>query len=348
MIRTRHSTGEPAPEAWGGYHDAGDWNPRRVTHMRTTLAQLELLELFPNYSRALDWPLPRSIKGPAVLEEALFELDLFRRLQRPDGGVPLGIETPGDPIEGEVSWLQSMAAYVFAPDVDSTFLYAAVAGRAAKLLLATDPQPTATYRESALRAMTWAEAEWAQHKAAAKPFRDEWRYRDDRNLASVCVYDLTGDAHWHEVFRQDTCPMDPQADLFVWPVRSQGDAAFAYCLLPPTLSDPALHATAVSAFERRARASLDYAAGNAYNLTSADRGKPMFNAFYSTPGGVDLARAHRLTGRPEYLAGALAACQFSAGCNPNNLVYTSGLGANPMRHPLHVDSRLSGQPGRLA
>ena len=40
-------TRQPVPDAWGGYHDAGDWNPRRVTHMKVTHAQLELLELFP-------------------------------------------------------------------------------------------------------------------------------------------------------------------------------------------------------------------------------------------------------------------------------------------------------------
>lgn len=27
-------------------------------------------------------------------------------------------------------------------------------------------------------------------------------------------------------------------------------------------------------------------------------------------------------------------CQFCGGANPNNIVYTTGLGANPVRHPL--------------
>ena len=54
-------TGRPVPGAWGGYHDAGDWNPRRVTHMRTTTFwQLELLDLFPAYFQQLRLTLPSS------------------------------------------------------------------------------------------------------------------------------------------------------------------------------------------------------------------------------------------------------------------------------------------------
>ncbi len=47
---------------------------------------------------------------------------------------------------------------------------------------------------------------------------------------------------------------------------------------------------------------------------------------------------------PKYLAGAVQACLFPGGANPSNMVYTSGVGANPVRHPLNLDSRLTGQP----
>jgi hypothetical protein len=44
-----------------------------------------------------------------------------------------------------------------------------------------------------------------------------------------------------------------------------------------------------------------------------------------------------------YLAALVRSCQFQSGCNPNNIVYTTGLGANTVKHPLHLDSRSSGQ-----
>jgi endoglucanase len=70
----------------------------------------------------------------------------------------------------------------------------------------------------------------------------------------------------------------------------------------------------------------------------------MFQGFYSTPEARELCRAHHLTGDRKYLAGAEQACLFSAGCNPNNMTYTTGLGANPPVNPLKVDARHTGQP----
>ena len=52
------STGEKLMQAWGGYHDAGDWNPRRVTHMKVNMASLELFDMFPKYFGALKLNLP--------------------------------------------------------------------------------------------------------------------------------------------------------------------------------------------------------------------------------------------------------------------------------------------------
>jgi endoglucanase len=141
------STGKLGPEAWGGYHDAGDWNPRRVTHLKVTMAQMELFELFPTFGAAQSLNIPKPTKAPDILNEALWELDCFRRLQLPHGGVRFGIETNGDPIEGEVSWLQSMPAYVYAADPYSSWVYAAAAIRYSDLVKPYD---------AALRALRYA------------------------------------------------------------------------------------------------------------------------------------------------------------------------------------------------
>ena len=62
---------------WGGYHDAGDWNPRRVTHMRATLAQLEIADLFPEYVAKVKLNIPQDYKVPDLFNEALFSDRLF-------------------------------------------------------------------------------------------------------------------------------------------------------------------------------------------------------------------------------------------------------------------------------
>ncbi|MBC8101513.1 MAG: glycoside hydrolase family 9 protein, partial [Cytophagales bacterium] len=338
-------TGRLVPGAWGGYHDAGDWNPRRVTHMRVTLAQLEVFELFPTYFAPLKLRIPPRTGLPDVLTEALFELDCFRRLQQADGGVPHEIETDGDPIAEELSWKQSMPAFVSAPDVRGGWYYALVAAKFAKLVTPYDRTLAKTYRESAIRAFEWAERDRNKRRAAGNLLSIPWEVRDMRNLAALYLYDLVGTARYHDVFLQDTVLRDENPNLHQWGKAVQRDAAFAYAVLPPTRNpNPALVRHARQGLIQQAESALAYAAGNSYRVTTPDPGRPMFLGFWSTPDAIEVCRAHYLTGEKKYLAGAIQACIFAGGGNPNNITYTSGLGANPVKHPFHIDSRATGQP----
>ena len=229
------STGKLLPDAWGGYHDAGDWNPRRVTHMEVTAAQLEMLRLFPAHFEKMVLPIPHKSGIPDVLTEALFELDCFRRLQKTDGGMPFGIETNGDPIAGEVSFKQSMPAYVYAPDLWSSYFYAGVAARAAKLLQKYNAPLAKTYRDSALKAMAWAEQDWHKREKDGTLTKLDWAVKDDRNLAAVLLYDLTGDTAWHTLFKENTVLKEANANLFAYGTAVQQNAAFAYTFLPASL-----------------------------------------------------------------------------------------------------------------
>lgn len=338
-------TGKPVPEAWGGYHDAGDWNPRRITHMRTTTFwQLELLELFPDYFRTVPLNIPKTSPGPDLPNECLFELSLFHRLQLPDGGVRFGIETNGDPIDGEVSWKQTMPAYVYAPDVQSSYLYASVASRASRVLAAYSPTEAKMYRDSALKAMAWADAVRAKCQANGTWAKLPADVTEDRNLAAIEVYTLTGDRHWHDVFLEDTALKDAAPKPFYGSLQKR-DAAFTYARLPANWGDPQIKKNAVAELVADADGALAYQSNNAWGIASDDPGKPQFLGFYSVPhGAVSLLRAYHLTHASKYLAGAVQACLFPAGANPSNLVYTSGVGENPVRHPLNLDSRWTGQP----
>ena len=338
------ATQTPVPQAWGGYHDAGDFNPRRVTHMKVTLAQLELLEMFPAYFAPLKLGIPARAGVPDILTEALFELELFRRLQKPGGGVPFQIETNGDPRPFEVSWKQTKTEYVTAPDPWASWYYAGVAARAAKLLAPYDAKLSATYRASALAAMQWAEADFARRKREGGVDKIKWDMRDARNYAALACYDLTGDTHWHDVFAEDTLLKTPHPNLFQWGTAVQKDAAFRYATLPPARHPNREWQTrAREGLSAQADASLQYASGNAFRLTTPDAGKPMFIGFWSTPDAIELCRAHFLTGDKKYLAGAVAACSFASGGNPANITYTTGVGANPVKHPFEIDYRATGQ-----
>ncbi len=341
------------PDAWGGYMDAGDWD-RRSQHLSATWVQLELLDLFPDYYEALKLALPPSEANdhlPDVLNEALWNLDLYRRLQREDGGVGGGVESTAHPRAGEASWQESLLLGTFAPDPETSLRYAASAARTARLIAKYDPGRAATYRDSALRAWAWAnaneervvaaEAAKVDSRGGRNPAKLAGAVRDVRALAAVALYRLTGDLTFHDAFRQATTLVgdgDPGSQMY---------ATFAYALLPDDSADPDLKQKAIAWYEQAAEDSMVFARANAFNLTCRVPMLPLIGyvAYYSVPEttiGSVLPRAHYLTGKREYLCGALAAAHFSAGANPMNMTFTTGVGHQYPQHPLHVDSQHAG------
>jgi hypothetical protein len=89
--------------------DAGDWD-RRVQHLKSGLLLLELAELFPDYFGSLSLNIPESGNGlPDVVNEALWNIDFFRRLQTAAGGIRGGIESSEHPRRGEAGGRAAIA-----------------------------------------------------------------------------------------------------------------------------------------------------------------------------------------------------------------------------------------------
>jgi endoglucanase len=338
--------------AWGGYMDAGDWD-RRSQHLMATWSHLELLDLFPEYFETVSLALPPNEAGdglPDVLNEALWNLDCYRRLQDPEGGVSGGIESTSHPRPGEASWQESLLLGVFAPDPETSLRYAACAAQAARLMDKYDKTLATGYAKSASRAWTWAEANAKRVISRESRDRDSRRgsdmqklqesVRNARALAAVALYRLTNDAAYHDAYRQATNlgGGDPGLQLH---------SVFAYAMLPEELADAALRERAVAWFEQAARESIAFARGNPFSVTCRVPMLPVIGyvGYYSVPEtslGAILPRAHYLTGKREYLRGAVAAAQFSAGANPMNMTLTTGVGWDFPRQPLHVDSQHAG------
>lgn len=152
-------TDEIVPNAWGGYMDAGDWD-RRIQHLLSSQLLIELATEFPEFAQGIDLNIPESGNGlPDIIDEALFNIDFYRRLQTPEGGVRGGIESEEHPRTGETSWQESLTVLAYAPGRWSSYQYAGTAAAAAYWLEQHAPGHAAPYRESALRAVAWAEAE---------------------------------------------------------------------------------------------------------------------------------------------------------------------------------------------
>ena len=218
-------TDSVVPDSWGGYMDAGDWD-RRIQHLVVSRYLLELADTFPETWRGVKLNIPESGSGlPDIVSEALFNLDCYRRMQTADGGIRGGIESSEHPREGEGSWQESLEVLAYAPDVWSSHWYAGVAARAALVLREIRPDLSQVYRDSALRAMEFAEQHWAE---LGEPKPADGGVIDQRNMAAAELFRLTGEERWHRVFVATTVFRDRKALLFEWPKHNQRDNAWVY------------------------------------------------------------------------------------------------------------------------
>jgi len=347
-------------DAWGGYFDAGDWD-RRIQHLAVPRSLLELYSLFPDHFNALNLNLPESDNAlPDMLDEALWSVDFFRRLQTPEGGIRGGIESAAHPIWGEASWQESLTVMAYAPDVWSSYVYAGVAARVAFTLSAYDSQLATVYQESALQAMAYAEANYvASDYTTGEKLHN---VGDQRNLAALELYRLTRDSQWHDLFLSTTVFSDETADIFLYAQHDQEDAAFLYATLDGvssgvslgvsagvssggTLSvDKQIQSNARAALLRRADRQVALTQTTAFGWSRRNPDAPLgWSHGIGAPTAINLLRAHALTGKPDYLQAGLSGTQFAAGANPDNLVFTTGLGDRSPQHPLIIDQRITGQ-----
>ncbi|MFC1715504.1 glycoside hydrolase family 9 protein [Candidatus Poribacteria bacterium] len=327
------------PDAWGGYMDAGDWD-RRIQHLNVSRLLLELAELFPEYFNSLPLNIPESDDGlPDIVSEALFNLDFYRRMQTPEGGIRGGIESVEHPRRGEGSWQESLTVLAYAPGVWSSHVYAGVAARAAYWLESSHPELADIYRRSALNAMRWAESELPGRKDKNDPHA----VNDARNLAAAELFRLTGDAEWHNLFLATTAFKDSEATLYKWRSHEQRDAAWVYLRTGNPDVDQQIRENCLNALRREADERVASCRNTGFRWAK-DPWRPVGWGVLGAPDGISLVRAHVVTGEEKYLRAVVLACQTGAGANPVNICYTTGLGRNSPQNPLHLDSRVTNQP----
>jgi endoglucanase len=336
-------TDELVPEAWGGTMDAGDWD-RRIKHLNSPRLYLELMELYPDYFKDICLNIPESENDlPDLVDEALYGLDIYRRMQLPDGGIRGGVESSEHPAEGSASWQEVLSVYAYAPDHWSSYIYAGVAARAAHVLKLLGKQEKAViWEESAIKAIKWAETEydkWIKSPDYIKVSSNaKTQVAIERNLAAIEVYKLTKEKRWHELYL---------ATQKFETIRT--DAIFIYARLDKSMVTLKAQKIAVDSLIRKADRLVEISGKSAYGITTSIPGRALggWESTYSIPASPTLVRAHFLTGNDKYLKTLLRSTLFSAGANPMNLVLTTGLGENCVQHPLHEDSRHTGQPAPI-
>jgi len=330
-------TDELVPEAWGGTMDAGDWD-RRINHLLTPRLYMELVEMNPDYFRNLCLYIPESENDlPDVVDEALYGLDIYRRMQLPDGGIRGGVESAEHPAEGTASWQEVNTVLAYAPDHWSSYLFTGVAARAAFVLKMLGKNVRAKiWEESAVKAMEWAEGEYEKWINSSDYVNVRERAKRvvpvERNLAAVELFRLTEDERWHKVFLSTKD-------------QSRSDALFIYARLDKSLVNTKTQKEAVNSLIAEADQIVGFSRKSAYGITTGRPGRALgsWAATYTIPAEPILVRAHYISGDPVYLKTILRSALYSAGANPMNLCLTTGLGSNCVQNALHEDSRHTGQ-----
>ncbi|MEM6391394.1 MAG: glycoside hydrolase family 9 protein [Planctomycetota bacterium] len=333
-------TQTPVPQAVGGYMDAGDWD-RRVEHLVATRMLLELFEFHPDYFTELTLNLPEAETRntlPDLLDEAVFNLDFYRRLQTAEGGVRGWVESVSHPRFGEASWQESLAVYATEPEPWASYLFAATAARFARVSDAIDAELAETYRSAALRAFDWSEAELSGWDA------ETLHLRDARNLAAVELYRLTGAPRFHDVFLDTTAFDQPRPGPQQWQQYHQREAAYAYAAIDNHPVDTTVQQHARNALLAEANQRAEMSTQTGFGWTNDPLAWVGWGQQSALVHSLSLVRAHALTGEPRYLAAIQRAVQFGVGANPLNLSLTTGIGHDWPRNPLHVDALVTNQP----
>ncbi len=333
---TEDVTDETLPYAWGGMMDAGDWD-RRAQHMIVTRWLMEFYQMQPTYAFEIDMNIPESGNDlPDLVDEALWVLDFFVRMQREDGAGSGGVESAEHPAPGDVSWNEILPVYAYGYDFWSTHTLVATAAQAALALQDLRPDLTTRYTVAALKGLRWAEKEYARMQAEGMSYPDYPDAVAMRQLAALNLYALTGDEQWHELFLEASKVPFDRGTLAHW---HEAEIEFAYARLAEGLGNPSRKQEAREWVIASGDSTLTYVENNAYSIAGQNRTTQIFFGMLSAPvEAIHLVRAHHLTGDSKYLEPMFAASQFGLGANPDNFCYIVGAGSNPVQWVLHEDS----------
>jgi endoglucanase len=353
---------------WGGYMDAGDWD-RRIQHLDIANLMLTLLETgsaegalperlgLPASSIALeDARFAEADDLPDILQESLWGVEFYRRLQLADGSVRGGVESDEHPLLGSASYLEHRQVFAYAPDPMSTYIYAATAGRLARVLRQFGKASLADlYSASAHAAWGAAEKGYANPdlayadaivagEAAGLFSEVPWQARKTLLQEKTGTYRVATAA---ALFRLDAQTVHrqiaEQALSGDWNLyMHKGDAAWDY--IRSAGSDPALRQKMEQLILDEVQLVVSAQSSSAYPSMK----HPYTPAGWGQGGPPDYSqtqsfiRAHYLSGNPAILGLMEDTLRGLVGANQTGLSLITGLGARPIMHPLHEDHRAMG------
>jgi endoglucanase len=145
----------PHREVYGGWWDAADWD-RRSYHLQCVQSLASAYLMYPTKFTDNQLDLPESGNGiPDILSEAMWGADVWRRAQRPEGGVGLWIECAHHPTQTDAAAEESKFCMAEPTAYGSLHYALTVAQLSRALKLAGAYKQADMYADSAIRAFHW-------------------------------------------------------------------------------------------------------------------------------------------------------------------------------------------------
>ncbi len=365
---------------YGGHADAANWPPEAVPHVAYACTGLDMCEAIPANLRRSTYGAPKASTTldpvlyagtdvmPGAFQEALWNIDFFRRTQEASGGIRSLLSTDQDGGTSgcalEPSWITREVIVLGYPDHLHTFCYAAGAAAISRWLAAYGFSSAAsTWQTSAIAAWDFAEAIYSNtttrnnYYAASKAIaiaNDGWTsgtydtvisnmqfYCDSINyrlLAAGYLYRLTGSSTYKAIVEA----------LVVNMAYNSGMAGWQYC------QTVGANPTFVTSYKDGAILTADQivTASNRTPLAyrGAGRNDTGLNPSPTGIGDLDMILMRAVVIKKErhedyapYLKCMQETVNFFTGANQSGMSLTTGIGNRYTRCTLHDDSYFAGQ-----
>ncbi len=329
----------------GGHHNAGDFDVQASDQVIAMLL-MRAYEINPTAFADGQLNIPESGNGiPDMLDEALWNLAAWEQLQEADGGVRLGVESYRHPNGIDFADNDPLPFWTYSRGTLHTTGVAGIFAQAARLVAPFNAAKSDELRDRAIRAYDYAVA-----NGADASFRGALLY------ATGELYRLTGQQKYKDTFEAtwDACDKwrtgFPGVYAYLPPISAYGDT-------PSLIADQILgylgSQGANPTYLSKSTAKLGAMADDAVNAIESGGAHRNGRNPTATPtwgkGTVVGEYMMRVYTRMQlgnlapdaaqrYFDATSLSADYVLGCNPEGMVWITGLGSRHPENPLHNDS----------
>ncbi|AYB47425.1 glycoside hydrolase [Paenibacillus lautus] len=333
-------------DAWGGWHDAGDYGKYVVPGAKAAADLLLAFDLYPE-AFAQPLPLPESDgRMPDVLHECRYELDWLQRMQDEEsGGVFHKLTTLRFPAGDVMPEDDTAPLYLSPVSATATGCFAGVMAMSARIYSPYDEAFAASCLKASERAWAWLEDHpdepgFRNPAEIATGEYGDGQDADERYWAAAELYRTTGETPYHEAFRALAKQGSFGKYELGW-ADMGGYGTFAY-LMSEQEEEPELAQELMAGLLRRADELAAVSDRDGYGLSLLPDQYIWGSNMLVMNHAMLLLVAGRLSGSEDYERHVHEHVHYVFGANVMGTSYVTGYGARPIRHPHHRPSEGDG------